>query len=80
MLFHVYGSNAVYQWIAMLAVLAALILLNVFSRRSKFGGLFMFGVLPAAVSLCYHMYKVVQFIVLFCWMFGNMARIVSVKL
>ena len=33
MLFHVYGSNAVYQWIAMLAVLAALILLNEFSRR-----------------------------------------------
>lgn len=51
MLFHVYGSNAVYQWIAMLAVLAALILLNEFSRRSKFGGLFMFGVLPAALTV-----------------------------
>ncbi|WP_455620122.1 DUF5692 family protein [Eisenbergiella sp.] len=51
MLFHVYGSNAVYQWVAMLAVLAALILLNEFSRRSKFGGLFMFGVLPAALTV-----------------------------
>ena len=39
MLFHVYGSNAVYQWIAMLAVLAGLILLNEFSRRTKLGGL-----------------------------------------
>lgn len=51
MLFHVYGSNAVYQWVAMLAVLAALILLNEFSRRSKFGGLFMFGVLPAGLTV-----------------------------
>ena len=51
MLFHVYGSNAVYQWIAMLAVLSALILLNEFSRRSKFGGRVMFGVLPAALTV-----------------------------
>nr|WP_308626652.1 DUF5692 family protein [uncultured Eisenbergiella sp.] len=51
MLFHVYGSNALYQWFAMLSVLAALILLNEFSRRSKFGGLFMFGVLPAALTV-----------------------------
>ena len=28
MLFHVYGENALPQWIAMLGVLAALILLN----------------------------------------------------
>lgn len=51
MLFHVYGENAVYQWIAMLAVLAALVLLNEFSRRSKLGGLFMFGVLPAGLTV-----------------------------
>lgn len=51
MLFHVYGSNAASQWIAMIAVLVALILLNEFSRRSKFGGLFMFGVLPAALTV-----------------------------
>lgn len=51
MLFHVYGSNAASQWIAMIAVLVALILLNEFSRRSKLGGLFMFGVLPAALTV-----------------------------
>ena len=51
MLFHVYGSNAVYQWIAMLAVLAGLILLNEFSRRTKWGGLFMFGVVPAILTI-----------------------------
>jgi len=51
MLFHVYGSNAASQWIAMIAVLVALILLHEFLRRSKFGGLFMFGVLPAALTV-----------------------------
>ena len=44
MLFHVYGGNGIYQWIAMLAVLAGLILLNEFARRTKFGGLMMFGI------------------------------------
>ena len=45
MLFHVYGGNGIYQWIAMLAVLAGLILLNEFARRTKFGGLMMFGII-----------------------------------
>ena len=51
MLFHVYGSNAAAQWIAMLAVLAGLILLNEFSRRTKTGGLIMFGVVPAVLTI-----------------------------
>ena len=38
MLFHVYGENALPQWIAMLGVLAALILLNEVARRTKAGG------------------------------------------
>ena len=38
MLFHVYGADAILQWIAMLGVLAALILLNEFARRTKTGG------------------------------------------
>lgn len=42
MLFHVYGENALPQWIAMLGVLAALILLNEVARRTKAGGIFMF--------------------------------------
>ena len=51
MLFHVYGDMAVYQWIAMIAVLLGLILLNEFARRSKFGGAFMFFLLPAALTI-----------------------------
>ena len=51
MLFHVYGGNGIYQWIAMLAVLAGLILLNEFARRTKFGGLVMFGIIPLALTV-----------------------------
>lgn len=51
MLFHVYGDAAVSQWIAMLAVLAALILLNEFARGSKIGGLIMFAALPIALTI-----------------------------
>ena len=51
MLFHVYGSEAIPQWIAMLGVLAALILLNEFARRTKAGGIIMFFVIPAALTV-----------------------------
>ena len=51
MLFHVYGDMAVYQWVAMIAVLLGLILLNEFARRSIFGGAFMFFLLPAALTI-----------------------------
>ena len=51
MLFHVYGEQAVSQWLAMILVLTALILLNEFSRRTKMGGLFMFGVVPAVLTI-----------------------------
>ena len=51
MLFHVYGDNAIYQWLVMLAVLAGLILLNEFARRTKAGGLIMFGVIPAVLTV-----------------------------
>lgn len=51
MLFHVYGDGAAAKWIAMLAVLVGLILLNEFARRTKTGGLLMFGVLPAALTV-----------------------------
>ena len=51
MLFHVYGDNAIYQWLVMLAVLAGLILLNEFARRTKAGGLVMFGVIPAVLTV-----------------------------
>ena len=51
MLFHVYGENALYQWLAMFVVLAALILLNEFARRTKLGGLITFGVVPIVLTI-----------------------------
>ena len=51
MLFHVYGSDAIPQWIAMLGVLAALILLNEFARRTKAGGILMFVAVPAVLTV-----------------------------
>ena len=51
MLFHVYGEHALSQWAMMLLVLAALILLNEFSRRTKTGGLIMFGAVPAVLTI-----------------------------
>ena len=46
MLFHVYGGNALYQWGAMILVLVGLILLNEVARRTKIGGLIIFGAVP----------------------------------
>ena len=51
MLFHVYGDMAAYQWIAMLAVLVGLILLNEFARKTKFGGAVMFFAVPAILTV-----------------------------
>ena len=54
MLFHISGDTAIYQWVAMLGVLASLILLNEFSRRTKLGGILMFFVLPLILTVFYH--------------------------
>jgi len=51
MFFHVYGEHALVQWGMMLVVLIGLILLNEFSRRTKWGGLVMFGIVPAALTV-----------------------------
>lgn len=51
MFFQVYGDGAVYQWIAMLAVLVGLILLNEVARRTKAGGLVIFGVIPLILTI-----------------------------
>ena len=51
MLFHISGDTAIYQWVAMLGVLASLILLHEFSRRTKFGGILMFFVLPLILTV-----------------------------
>ena len=50
MFFQVYGANALSQWGMMLVVLAGLILLNEFARRTKFGGIFTFLVVPVALT------------------------------
>lgn len=51
MFFHVYGSNALYQWIAMLGVLLGLILLNEVARRTKQGGIAMFIIVPIILTI-----------------------------
>lgn len=53
MLFSVYGPNALYQWLGLFMVLAALIGLNEFARRSKTGGIVMFfGVCGVMTVYC----------------------------
>lgn len=51
MLFQVYGSMALWQWLAMLAVLVGLILLNEFARKSKFGGIVTMFVVPTILTV-----------------------------
>ncbi|MCF0173138.1 MAG: hypothetical protein HUJ91_05355 [Bacteroidales bacterium] len=51
MLFQVYGEHALAQWGMMLLVMLCLILLNEFSRRTKTGGLIMFGLIPLALTV-----------------------------
>ena len=50
MFFQVYGANALSQWGMLLVVLAGLILFNEFARRTKFGGIFTFLVIPLALT------------------------------
>lgn len=51
MLFNVYGEHALVQWGMMLAVLIGLILFNEFARRTKWGGIITFGVIPMALTI-----------------------------
>ena len=51
MLFQIYGENAGYQLIGWLLVFVGLILANEFARRSKFGGITCFLVIPAALTV-----------------------------
>ena len=50
MFFQVYGANALSQWGMMFVVLIGLILLNEFARRTKFGGIFTFLIVPLALT------------------------------
>ena len=51
MFFQVYGAHALPQWAMMIVVLLGLILLNEFARRTKFGGIFTFLVVPLALTV-----------------------------
>ena len=51
MFFQVYGANALSQWGMMFVVLIGLILLNEFARRTKFGGIVTFLVIPLALTV-----------------------------
>lgn len=51
MFFHVYGQYGMYQWLALLGVLLGLILLNEFARRTKAGGITMFIIVPAILTV-----------------------------
>ncbi|MDO4199062.1 MAG: DUF5692 family protein [Erysipelotrichaceae bacterium] len=50
-MFRVFGENALIQWIMLFVVLGALILLNEFARRTKTGGIIMFFVVPAILTV-----------------------------
>ena len=51
MLFQIYGENAGYQLLGWLLVFVGLILANEFARRTKFGGIACFLVLPAGITV-----------------------------
>ncbi len=51
MLFQVYGSNAIYQWLGWVMVFAALIGFNELSRRTKAGGIACFIGLPIVLTV-----------------------------
>ena len=51
MFFQVYGENSFYQLLGFVLVFTGLILLNEFARRSEFGGIFCFMILPVLLSI-----------------------------
>ena len=61
MLFQVYGDGAWIKWLGMLAAFAGLILLNELTRKTKWGGIFMLGIFPAALTIYLIVIHVVPF-------------------
>ncbi|RDB62296.1 hypothetical protein C1878_08195 [Gordonibacter sp. 28C] len=51
MLFQVYGENAIFQWLGLIAVFAILMILNFYSIKSKKAGIFLLLVMPALVTV-----------------------------
>ena len=46
MLFQIYGEGAIYQLLGCVLVFAGLVICNELARRSKFGGLLFFIIIP----------------------------------
>ncbi len=51
MLFQIYGDNAMYQLLGWVLVFAGLVITNEIERRTKYGGIFFFGVVLAALTV-----------------------------
>lgn len=51
MLYQIYSERALLQWGVMLLFMLALIVMNEVARRTKVGGLLIFGALPAALTV-----------------------------
>ncbi len=51
MLFQVYGADSIYKFIGWILVFAGLIITNEVARRSKAGGITIFVIIPAALSV-----------------------------
>mgnify|MGYP000011463942 FL=1 len=51
MLFQVYGENAVWHWLGWIMVFVGLIVCNEIARRTKAGGIIIFMVVPALLTL-----------------------------
>ena len=51
MLFQIYGEGAIYQLLGCVLVFAGLVICNELARRSKFGGLLFFIIIPIALTI-----------------------------
>ena len=51
MLFQIYGEGAIYQLLGWVLVFAGLVICNELARRSKFGGLLFFIIIPIAENI-----------------------------
>lgn len=51
MLFQVYGDNAIWQWLGWVLVFVGLIVFNEIARRTKAGGIAIFMILPAILTI-----------------------------
>lgn len=51
MLFQIYGEGAIYQLLGCVLVFAGLVICNELARRSKFGGLLFFIIIPIHIHI-----------------------------